>query len=357
MMWYLAAILIFTYLINHLVLRFGFTELTYRMETDRRIYEIGDEIKLFSIIENRKPLTVSYLVVSEHFPKNFNVSQSIYSLFILPYQRVKRTSKLFANKRGEYIIDDVQLEIGDFIGLSIDKEKIDVEQDLIVLPQRIDLQASIAPIGSLSGDISVKRWIIDDPLMTIGIREYTGTEPQKQIHWPSSVKYGDLMVKNFDYTTESTVLVVLNIETMKPSWQPVEEDIIERSISLARAVMEELEENKIPYGFATNAYNERPENRGYFFHPGLGSHHLRKFLEILGKIHYRIPCFFENTLRDIRKKQGNYTTVVIITPRVLDTYIAPINLLSKAVSKTVVIAVEDEHMGALNKNILKYRGR
>ncbi len=80
--------------------------------------------------------------------------------------------------------------------------------------------------------------------MTIGIREYTGNEPERYIHWPSSMKYNELMVRNFDFTTDNSVLIALNIETMKPSWEPIEEDLIENCISIARGVMEELEEEK-----------------------------------------------------------------------------------------------------------------
>ena len=63
------------------------------------------------------------------------------------------------------------------------------------------------------------------------------------------------------------------------------------------------------------------------------------------------------TLLEILQKQGNYTTVVIITPRILDTYIESINTLNKTVSRTVVISLEDEYLEKLHKDIIKYRSR
>ncbi len=75
------------------------------------------------------------------------------------------------------------------------------------------MQEELAPAGALLGDISVRRWIVDDPpLMTIGIREYTGNEPERYIHWPSSMKHNKLMVKNFDFTTDNSVLIALNMK-------------------------------------------------------------------------------------------------------------------------------------------------
>ncbi|MFA5523385.1 MAG: DUF58 domain-containing protein [Tissierellales bacterium] len=328
------------------------------MEIKKGTAEVGEEIEITSIIENKKPLTVSFLKVHERFPKGFSKMSNIYTLFIMPYQRVRRTYKIYIEKRGFYSIQDVQLELGDFVGFKTEKENVSLEKELIVFPVRAKLENSIAPFGSLNGDVSVKRWILDDPLMTIGIREYTGNEPERFIHWPSSVKYGNLMVKNFDFTTDNSVIVVLNVETMKPCWKPVEEELIEKVISIGRSVMEEFEALRIPYGFTSNAYNvDSSQERGCFYHPSLGQIHLDNLLKTLGKIDYRLPSFFETTLRDVSKRQGNYTTVVIITPRILDTYIESINMLSKSVSRTVVISVEEEHLEKLNNNIIKYRSK
>lgn len=358
MIWYLFGLVVFIFLINRLTLSYGFNNLTYRMEIKKETAEIGEEIEITSIIENKKPLTVSFLKVIEKFPLGFSKINNIYTIFVMPYQRVKRTYKMHIKKRGRYFITEAELEVGDFIGLKTEKQKIPMQKEIIVFPMQINLENSLVPLGSLNGDVSVKRWIIDDPLMTIGIREYTGNEPERFIHWPSSVRYGNLMVKNFDFTTDNSVLVVLNVETMKPCWKPPEEELIEKVISLARGVMEEFEALRIPYGLATNAYNVDSSNeKGYFFHPGLGHSHLDNLLRVLGRIDYRLPSFFETTIKDISKRQGNYTTAVIITPRILDTYIEPINFLSRSVNRTVVISLEEEHLEKLNNNIIKYRGK
>lgn len=357
MIWYLAGLILSIYLINRLTLDYGFKNLDYKMEIDKQTAEIGEEIEVTSIIENKKYFTVSFLRITEFFPEGFNESNRRYTLFVMPFQRVKRTYKMNANKRGHYLIKSMHLEIGDFIGFKIRRKEVAIEKELIVFPQKISLEKSLIPIGSLNGDVSVKRWIIEDPLMTIGIREYTGNEPERHIHWPSSARYGSLMVKNFDFTTDNSVIVVLNVETMKPSWQPPEEELIDKVISLARGVMEEFEESKIPYGLAINRNDvDLSQERGYFHYPGLGESHLEDILRILGKLDYRIPPFFETTLKDISRRQGNYTTAVIITARILETYIEPLNQLSRSVSRAVVISLEEEHLEELDNNIIKYGG-
>lgn len=354
---YFLGLIILIYLIDKFTLSYVYKNLTYNMEVKKAFAEIGEPIEIRSIIKNEKSSTVSFLKVKERFPNNFDRASNGYSLFVRPYEKVTRTYNVNIKKRGRYVINDVELEIGDFIGFNVKKKKIPINKEVVVFPEKVDLKESLLLLGSLNGDISVKRWILDDPLMTIGIREYTGNEPERFIHWPSSIKYGNIMVRNFDFTTDNSIIVVLNTETMKPSWVSPEEDLIEKVISLSRTIIDEFESLKIPYGFATNAYNVDSSNeRGYFYHTGLGYNHLNNLLMTLGKIDYTLPSFFGNTIKDISKKKGNYTTAVIITSRILDTYIEPINLLSKSLNRTIVISLEEEYLDQLNSTILKYRG-
>ncbi|NMA87383.1 MAG: DUF58 domain-containing protein [Tissierellia bacterium] len=357
MAWALAGVIVLVYLINKWTLSSGYINLDYRMEIENNVVEIGEEIQIYSIIENNKFMAVPFLEVSEKFPKGFNTLGNSYAIFIMPYQRVRRKYSIMGEKRGLYNIEMVNFSLGDFIGFSSHHKYLKMKKEIIILPKKVDLQEELVPVGALLGDISVRRWIVDDPLMTIGIREYTGNEPERYIHWPSSMKYNELMVKNFDFTTDNSVLIALNIETMKPSWEPIEEDLIETCISLARGVIEELEEEKIPYGLITNAHNDLSiYEKGYYYHPGLGNRHLENLIEIMGRLSYKSDMLFENTLKSIIKKQGNYTTVVIITSRILNTYIEPINRLAGVASKTVVISLEDEYLDILPGHIIKYRG-
>ncbi|NLX62007.1 MAG: DUF58 domain-containing protein [Tissierellia bacterium] len=354
----LLGLIIITYIINRWALFYGLIDLHYKMEIDKDKAEIGEEIKITSIVENRKYLTVPFLNIKETFPKGFNIPQYKYSLFILPFQRVKRSYNMKGEKRGLYSISEAELELGDFFGFRSESQKVKINKEIIIYPEKLDFKEALVPIGSPYGDISVQRWIIDDPLMTIGIREYTGNEPERFIHWPSSLRYGELMVKNFDFTTDNSVMVLLNIETMKPSWRPIEGHLIEKAISLTRTVIEEFEEAKIPYGLATNAKNKNSlHERGYLIHQGLGQNHLYSILDILGSIDYKVDTFFENTIKNTMRKQVNFSTAVIITPRILETYIEPINNLKKAVDRLVVISVEDNLLEDLDNNIIKYRSR
>lgn len=358
MVWFLIILLVLVFIVNEASVRLGMFNLNYSLELGKDMAEIGEEIEVYSTIENEKPFVVSFIRVYERFRKGFNRKNNIYSLFIMPYERVRRSYKIYGIERGKFPISEIKIEIGDFIGLKSENHNFIMDRQVVILPKKEELKELIKPLGSLIGDTSVKRWILEDPLMTTGIREYTGNEPERFIHWPSSLRYGELMVKNFDFTTDNSVMILLNIETMKPSYERIDGEIIEEAIKITRSVMEEFEASKIPYGFACNSYNyDSDYEKGHLYYQGLGKAHLNRFLKILGSMDYKVGTFFKNTINDISKLQGNYSTVVIVTPKILEDYIEPINALSKSVNRTVVISVEDENLGTLGNHIIKYRGR
>lgn len=357
MIWFLFGIVVFTLVLNRISLKYGFERLNYTMEVEKPVVEIGEDIPFKSIIENPKPLTVSFLKINESFPSGLAEEENVYSIFMMPYQRIKRSYKIKAMERGLHRFTEVELVLGDFIGFENEIKHFKINNKVTVLPERIELSESISPVGDLHGDISVKRWIIDDPLMTVGIREYTEGDPQKYIHWASSMRYGELMVKQFDFTTDNSVMVLLNIETSKPYWNDIHADLIEDAIKVCRAVIEEMEDLKIPYGFASNAFNiDSDHSKDYYYHPGMGKAHMERFLEILGNINYAVSSGFEDVLANISRRKGSYSTVVVITPRILESYINPMNKLSKVITKMVAISMDDENLSSLNHDILQYRG-
>ena len=90
MVWILLALLLLTYLLNKMSLAYGFINLEYKMELDKNTAEIGEKIEISSIVENRKPLNISFLKITENYPKGINIGNNQYNIFSLPYERVVR---------------------------------------------------------------------------------------------------------------------------------------------------------------------------------------------------------------------------------------------------------------------------
>ncbi|MBC7320756.1 DUF58 domain-containing protein, partial [bacterium] len=211
-------------ILNRLSKKYTLFGVTYQREISKKILEIGEDFHITTVVENRKLFPVTFLQIIERFPAGieykfradqFKTVEFLYhtiTMFLLPFQRIKRVYTAVSNKRGRYIFEDVSLIGGDLLGLNTFVKSVRYNQELIVLPKSTDLGREIVPYGNYNGNLSVQRWIIDDPTMIIGIKEYTGLEPAKTIHWPSSLRTGNLMVKKFDFTLENTAMIILNVE-------------------------------------------------------------------------------------------------------------------------------------------------
>lgn len=370
MFWFFIILISITFILNTLSIKYGTKNIFYSRKLSKNKIEIGEEFEITTIIENRKAIPITFLRVSERLPNtlsykfNVNLVETKNSLFhtffmfAMPYERIKRTYKAIGKKRGGYTFREVNLTVGDFIGLKTSLKEINYLQELVVLPKKIRMEDVLIPYGKYYGDISVRRWIIDDPLMTIGIKEYTGNEPEKHIHWPSSLKTGDLMVRNFDYTTDSSVGIILNIESSKPFWADIREESIEMCISLCRDILENLEKEKVPYSLLVNSHVSSFYRENNFIHPGLGYNHFQYVLESLGRLSYGVSYPFEEFLRRINNQRYNFTSYIVVTPRLFESYLEPLERLKGKTNRLILISLEEYYLDKLDENIMVYvRGK
>lgn len=355
-------------LLNYISEKYVFSKFEYYRAISKNVVEVNDEIEITEIIENKKKMPVTFLQTVSKYPGNMEIklrnnssirsnqkSECIYyttTSSIMSNQRVKRVYRVSFIRRGRYLFDEVNINAGDILGLKVINKLIYMPSEVVVLPQRYSLEDNIAVYGDYYGEISVKRWIIDDPVLTVGIREYTGLEPQKTIHWPSSLKTGKLMVRNFDYTTDNRVLILLNIESTKPFWFSIEYEKIEKCISIARTIVEDYNELGIPFGFGTNALIAGFSNDDSQINSGWGETHLSDILEQLGRIEYSINSEFEEYIDKINRANDTYTTCIIISPNINELYIEKINRMSLKFSKTVVISIDSKNLDMLNPDII-----
>ena len=358
MIYLLIAIVIISLIINSFFLKNGFRDVHYDMEIEKTFVEIGEDVTVRSIIENRKYLPIPYIEIKESFPHFVGNRLHNMTLLIKARERVIRTHLHKTEKRGQFKDILIELKLGDFLGFYYKNQKLILKKNINVKPKKVALKDQISSAASMQGDISVRRWIIDDPLMIAGVREYNTMDSQKLIHWPSSVRQGRLMVKKFDFTSENSTIVVLNNETVKPCPEKPTVNLIEDSIISCRSICDDLDAKNIEFAFTSNAYNYSSYyERGYSVSSGLGSNHLNSVLEILSVIDYKPDLRYHRLIQRLETKNMIHSSIILVTPRILDEYIDTINNLALKVPKVIVVTHTDENIKELDNNIMIYRGK
>jgi len=361
------------FIFNAISQRQAFRRLSVTRDFSQAMAEANQPFYLTITVENRKLLPISFLEVRQLLPGAFRLHRTGSSdaggpgaalpeaagqhthrtvMTVMPFQKIDRRFRLSAARRGRYVLWNMHLTAGDFLGFNLAHQELSAYNELVVPPARYDIATGLTQYGGkIYGDATVRRWLISDPVLTRGVREYTGREPQKAIHWPSSLRAGRLMVRQFDFTCDNEALIVLNAWTSRPVWD-IDREALEKCLSLTRTIAEELEEQHIPYGLVTNATILGQNLDGQFLAPGTGPAHLTSVLEILGRAGGPSPSLgWEMLLRHPaaeRYKSGSYQTYIFITPE-LPAEIAPaISQLHRRGPNVVVISLNPDNLDCLD---------
>lgn len=299
--------------------------LRYRAECDVSLVEPEQPVTLISCAENHSRLPALFIRVTESLPPEATIlaapgwveahthagraEVSVSDVMsLLPRRRRTSELRFTLPRRGWYRLGKATIGVGDFLGLKEEFRRDNTRLEVVVMPRRCEIPAITQVLGGFLGEISVRRFILEDPVLAVGFREYTGREPMKSIAWNQTARTGALMVKQYDHTVDASVSVLLNTEGGT-------ETDIERCYSITRTVCEELERKGIPYEFRTNGDLAGPVDNLSAVAEGLGQQHLRTILYGLGRGNCRALSSFEKLIaRTTRRKRSNLGYILITPP-------------------------------------------
>lgn len=231
--------------------------------------------------------------------------------WLKPRQTLEKHIPVSIERRGRYLLRELTVYGGDFLGISEQMRSYNRMNEVIVYPREAPIGKIDKVFGGFLGDVSVSRFIFEDPVLTLGFREYTGREPMKMISWTQSARSaGGLMVKKYDYTLEPSVSVAVNIETSLPD----SEEDIEKCFSIARSVCHKLEDQGIKYDFRMNAVMVGAMTLKCYVTEGLGKRHFYTILESLGRATYTVSCPCAEIVDLSVRNTGSGHGIIFITP-------------------------------------------
>ena len=302
-----------------------FRGFSYSIRPEKTCVMPDEEFRVDTVLENDKWMPMLFIRLYEYVPKVMTVFGKdhakavlnqeydqdtrvlVQSLYLLPHQKAKRTFTATMDRRGRYLLGKTRIRCGDLLGLKEKNEAFMVDEELVVYPRTLPLDAIEPAFGGYLGEMSVRRFIMPDPILTAGFREYSGAEPQKDISWTETLRRNSLMVKQYDYTAEQKAGVIVDI-----SGGNAEE--IEACCSLARSIIEYLEKKRIIYSFYTNA-EMNPRTKGRTAIPdGLGRVHRDSVLESLGRAVYTTSLSSEKLLARTFGHMDEIRSYIYITP-------------------------------------------
>ncbi len=344
------------FLVERYYLQNGLSRIYYDVSVSQALLEPEEEFIIRSTIENHKPLFLPYLSMEESLPYEIQISETEQvdrdstglqvftnttsaqyeqirnaylksSFYLMPNQKFTREVRASLPCRGRFLFRGCNLHGGDFLGLSDSDRSFPTTREVVVMPKRAPIPDIGRLVGDFLGDLSVNRFIFEDPMLTIGFSEYTGREPLRDISWSQTARMGRTMVKNYDHTVDLSLTILLNVQSANPNSD--DDQAVETCISMVRSLCETLEEQHIKYSFLTNAIPVGMIGGTDEIEQGNGNRHFFAMMEMLGRLTSIGAKPFSNTiLRACRtSEQGRHH--ILVTPDWNPEWAEPMRLLEK----------------------------
>lgn len=243
--------------------KYCFKNLEFKIELSKPEVFEGESLTLKEIISNKKFLPAIWLELQFLVSKNLkfdnvktaSLDNEFYKkdmFSILPYQKVVHKLNVKALKRGYYSLSNFTLTISDIFLIYKYLLHTDYEKFLYVYPKLLLDTNFDLKFHNIIGELETKKYLLEDPFMVKGIRDYTPYDPMKTVNWSASVRTGALKVNEFNSSSSIDIIILLDT-TKYFSWDSEIE--LEESIRLAASMATKCISKNIPVSLYSNGIN------------------------------------------------------------------------------------------------------
>ncbi|MCQ3936881.1 MAG: hypothetical protein DPW18_07520 [Chloroflexi bacterium] len=312
---------------------------------------VGDVFEENYKIQNRGILPVPWIEVANQTSLPFAAGSRLLTL-MMGRQRRSYTARTWLTRRGSFQLGPTRLSTGDPFGLFTAGRVFPPHETLIVFPMIHEIQKFASPPGLLPGGQVIRRKSQDITPHAAGVREYVHGDAMKRIHWPTSIRRGRLMVKEFEQDPQAEIWIYLDCQKIVHFQNPHrEEDVplhtmlftkrpkinlppstLEYSVSAAASLAHYFigQRRAIGYASAGQTFTELPAERS--------ERQEEKILETLAFVEANGSMSIAALVAAQASQLPQRSSIILITPTVLPDLLQAVDdLLMRYLSPMVVL--------------------
>lgn len=199
-------------------------ELSVDVRFDKKHAVKDETIYLTEIVTNAKVLPLPCVNLKFQIGRelqftdadtNSSVSDKVYRNDVFSFlsnQRITRRIPLKCTKRGVFRISGLEITFSGPFMNEINVIKYDNDCQITVYPKVADMKQLRAVNTRVTGEVQRRKYLMDDPFVFRGIRDYTSNDSLKNVNWKATGKTGSLMVNEYDESVSRNVCILLNLE-------------------------------------------------------------------------------------------------------------------------------------------------
>jgi uncharacterized protein (DUF58 family) len=281
----------------------------------------------FEVI-NRSLLPKLWLEVQDHSTLPGHLAGRVLST-LGGKKRQRWIARTYCQQRGRFRLGPMTLASGDPMGLFRLERHLPATATMIVYPATVDIPAFAPSAGYLPGGEAMRRRTHYVTTNVAGIRQYAPGDSFNRIHWRSTARTGELMVKEFELDPTADVWLFLDMDSTYHAaapWVPETErqgpavlwrersrlELMPSTVEYAVTAAASLARHFILRDRAVGliAHSRRRE----VIQPDRGERQLNKILETLAVIEAQGHIPISQVVAAEGRHLSRNTTLIVITP-------------------------------------------
>lgn len=285
------------YLAVKLVFRYNWNKgLGVSVDFEKKHVVNGETVNVVEVISNEKRLplpcvNLKFQVNRELvFPgndTNSSISDLTYRNDVFSFlanQRITRRIPVKCSHRGVFRISGLQLTFAGPFMNEINVLKSDNDCEITVYPKTVDSKRFTFLRSRISGEAERKKYMLEDPFVFRGIRDYTSSDSLKNVNWKATARTGSLCVNEYNESVSRNVCILLNLED---DGMLTYDSINEAAISLAASVAEDFIRQGINVSLISNA-GDIDTKEAVHIREGSGAGHLGSINTALARMDLKL---------------------------------------------------------------------
>lgn len=318
-------------------------EVTVERPFDR--LQEGQEFSERITVKNRSWFTKLWLEVDDPSDMpGYNAKQVI---TLGPRESRSWKSASLCRLRGLYSLGPVTITTGDPFGFFRTVKKYGRGQNVLVYPRATELPNFYVPPANLPGEGRFRKRTHYVTPNASGIRQYEPGDSFNRIHWPTTARTGELMVKLFELDPASDIWVILDLDKtvhVGEGEEGTEEFSVKVAASIARFFL--VANRSVGFiSFGKRLFVEEAER---------GAQHYTRILEALALATAEGEVPLGTLVSSEAKRFGRHTTVVVITPSTSEEWVGSLQFLVERGVKVAAILLEPSTFGGSENSLMVF---
>ncbi|HZP55987.1 MAG TPA: DUF58 domain-containing protein [Dehalococcoidia bacterium] len=247
-------------------------------------------------------------------------------------------------RRGLYSVGPVEVTTGDPFGLFRHTRRFGSAHNVLVYPRAVELPSFSVPAANLPGEGRFRRRTHYVTPNASGVRPYEFGDSFNRIHWPSTARTGELMVKLFELDPASDIWVILDLQRDVHCGEgddSTEEYAVRIAASVARYFL--MANRTVGFMSFGRKFDVQEAERGI--------QQYTRILESLAMARAWGDVPLGDLLANESRRFGRHTTVVVITPSTDEAWVEGLGALQQRGVKLAAILLEAGTFGAAESSL------